>query len=232
MADWSDNRDKILCRCGVVSWTYTKLEGDRYLLKEACPGCDKTDSVDEIGSIQKMSHKKAEKIIETLCDLLESNPMGVIGGGLGRQVESLAQHLEDVNRLSAAERVRKGWKMILDGMMKGAKNLFPGMAPQQPEKPKEFILVSGPPSKDTDKQKSLTMVPGCRKCLKGVMDYKPEWRWNIDGLFCSECRGSVDKETRIKISKERIAETSKFASDMLAGVVVMNKQLEALLVQE
>ena len=232
MADWSDDRDKVLCQCGAVSWTNTKLEGDRYILKEACPGCDKTDNVQEIGSIEKMSHKKAEKIIGTLCDLLESNPMQMIGGKLGLQVESLAQHIEDVNRVSAAERIRKGWKMILEGMMKGAQNLFPGMAPQKPEKPKDFVLVSGPPSKDTDRHPTLMTVPGCMKCHKGVMDYKPEWRWKLDGLYCSECRSSLDKATRITISEKRIAETKKFAGEMLAGVVSMNEQLEKLRMQE
>lgn len=231
MADWSEEREKVLCGCGAVSWTYTKLEGDRYLLKEACPACEKTDNVREIGSIQKMSHKKAEKIIETLCDLLESNPMAIIGGGLGRQVESLAQHLEDVNRLTAAERVRKGWKMIMDGMMKGAKSLFPGMDSKKPEKPKEFLLVSGPPSEDKDRP-AVTMVPGCATCRKPVLDYKPEWRWQIDALFCSECRSSVDKAARITIAEKRIADTKRFAGEMLEGVTSMNKQIEDLRVQK
>jgi hypothetical protein len=231
MADWSDDRDKILCRCGAVSWTYTKLEEGRYLLQEACPGCDKTDHVDEIGSIEKMSHKKAEKIIGTLCDLLESNPIGIIGGGLGRQIESLAQHLEDVNRVQAAERVRKGWKILLDGMAKGFQNCFPGKIPEKPEKAKGFMLVGNPPSEDTDKP-AITMLPGCATCRKPVLDYKPEWRWQIDGLFCSECRSSIDKAARVTISEKRIEETKKFAGEMLAGVVSMNKQLEALRVQE
>lgn len=231
MADWSDDRDKVLCACGAVSWTYTKFEEGRYLLKEACPACEKTDNVLEIGSIQKMSHKKAEKIIETVCDLLESNPMAIIGGGLGRQVESLAQHLEDVNRLTAAERVRKGWKMILDGMMKGAQSLFPGMGNQKSDKPKGFMLVAGPPSENTDKP-AITMLPGCSKCRKPIMDYKPEWRWQLDGLFCSECRSSVDKDTKIKFLEKRIQETTKVSSDLLAGVVVMNKQLQAMLAPE
>jgi len=231
MADWSDDRDKVICGCGAVSWTHTKLEDGRYLLKEACPGCDKTDNVLEIGSIQKMSHKKAERIIETLCDLLESNPMGIIGGGLGRQVESLAQHLEDVNRLTAAERVRKGWKMILDGMMKGAQSLFPGMSAQKLEKPKEFLLVSGPPPEETGRP-TITMLPGCSSCRKPVLDYKKELRWQLDSFFCSECRFSVDKDTKIKRFHEQVSKTARIASEMLDGVAIMNKQLEALLVEE
>lgn len=227
MNDWSEDRDKVLCRCGAVSWTNTKFEEGRYLLKEGCPGCDKKDDVFEIGSIQKMSHKKAEKIIETFCDLLEANPMQIIGGGIARQVENLAQHIEDINRINAAERIRKVWKMVMDGMMKGAQSLFPGIAPQKPEKPKEFVLVSGGlPRKDAG-EKQLMVRPGCRKCHKPIMDYKPELRWHHDGTFCWECR-SLDKETRIKVFEEEIVETKKFAGDLLAGVVSMNKQLEDL----
>jgi hypothetical protein len=231
MNNWSEDRDKVLCGCGAVSWTYTKFTEGRYLLKEACPGCDKTDDVMEICSIQKMSHKKAERIIETLCELLESNPMGIIGGGLGRQVESLAQHLEDVNRVTAAERVRKAWKMVLDGMMKGAQGLFPGMNAQKSDKPKEFLLVSGPPPEDIGRP-AITMLPGCSKCRKPVLDYKKEWRWQLDGFFCLECRSSIDKDTKIKLSQEQISKTARVASEMLEGVATMNKQLEALLVQE
>lgn len=228
--NWSPDRDKVLCRCGVVSWTNTRMDGNppKYVTKDPCIGCEKTDDIDEICSIEKMSLKKAIRIVEALCSLVEIDPIQLLNGRVGLLVEDLARDIEDVNRPKAAERIRKALKVIKDGMLKGASSMFPGMAPQKPEpKDQSFVLVSRPPSQKPPTN-SVVMVPGCRKCPNAILDYKPEWRWHLHGIFCSKCLSALDDASKIEITEERIAETTKFASQMAEGLILMNKQIEEL----
>lgn len=117
MSEWSDESEKILCCCGVVSFSKIKQEGDppKYILKDSCLGCGRTDDVDEICSIQKISHKKAEKIVEALCNLVETGPLQILNGRTASDVANLAQHIEDVGRPHAASRIRKGLEAFKGG---------------------------------------------------------------------------------------------------------------------
>jgi len=226
MAEWSDESDKVFCGCGVVSWTKTKLEGEKVILKEACPNCGKSDDA-EVASIEKMSRKKAQKIVETLCEIIEVNPFQLLGGGgrLMHDVGALAQHLEDIGRVSAAERIRKVSEAAKGGFLKNAGTLFQKAPPEA----KEFILKAQANSPELKHSGvGIRMVPSCARCAKAIMDYKPETRWSIDGFLCSECRLVVDKPTKIDILQKEIDARDKLVNDMEDGIKLMEEAIDKL----
>jgi hypothetical protein len=229
MPDWSEQPDKILCRCGVVSWTPTVSEGDppKYTLRDACPGCGRKDNVDEIGSLQKMSPKKAAATIGAVCDLLEIEPLQALNGRTMIQVKDLAQHLEDLGRPLAAERLRKGWDALKAGMLKGAKELFPGLSPTKPSNGPTTAFVTAVPTPPRPQQ-PIMMVPGCAQCGEAVRDYKPSYRGTVDGFLCSRCRGTVEKTALIPLLEAEIAKSQMAADSILAAAAGLKEQLTAL----
>lgn len=69
---------------------------------------------------QKISLEKAEKIIEAICDLMETQPLQLLNGRTGIAVRNLAQQIEDIGRPKAAARILKGWEILKASILKGA----------------------------------------------------------------------------------------------------------------
>lgn len=222
MAEWSEQPDKVLCRCGVVSWTATMFEGNppRYMLQEACPGCGRTDDVDEIGSITKMSQKKAAATIEAVCDLLEIQPLHVMNGRTASQIKELAQHLEDLGRPLAAERLLKGWEAFKGGLFKGAKELFPGRLPENPQNVPTAILVGRSPAKG--RTQYVSAVPGCIACKDAVMDYKDN---HIP--LCPKCR-TIEGPALVPFLETELEGRLMSMDRVRAGVSALKERIAAL----
>lgn len=220
MPEWSEQPDKVLCRCGVVSWTPARLEGNapKYTLRDACPGCSRTDDVEEICSTKKMSLKKASATIEAVCDLLEIEPLQVLNGRAAGQVEDLAQHFEDLSRPQAAERLRKGLEALKAGMLKGMS------AVKLPNGGPTAVPGQGPSSA---KAGPYMMVPGCAKCRAPVTDY-PEHRGTAKGLLCWKCRATVEGPALIQIIEAELAQRQKSLDHITWGMRLLKDQLATL----
>lgn len=225
MADF-EQIDKVLCRCGVVSWTPTMAEGDppKYILREACPGCGLKDNVDEIGSIQKMSSKKAAATIGAACDLLEIEPLQALNGRTARQVKDLAQHLEDLGRPLAAERLRKGWDALMAGFLKGAKELFPGLSSPKPSNAPQGVLVAKGYSQAKGPAAFVAQaVPACIACREAVVDHKDN---HIP--LCSQCMTTLKGPKLITILETELEQRQRVVDRVGAGVTALKERLTAL----
>ncbi len=219
MSNWSEESDKVLCLCGTVFLTKTKLEGDKYLLKDPCLNCGRSDGVDEICSTEKMSHRKARKIVEAFCDIMEMNPFEIMGGRLTYDAGNLAQHIEDVGRVKAAARIRKGVEALKGGFLKQAAGMMKGPT----EEAKKFILKAQPFS-----DPMVQMLPSCEKCKAAVMDWTPEWRWTVGGYFCSPCRSSLSNSQKAAIVSALVEKTIRLAREMAAGAEKVVEEIKTL----
>ena len=178
-----DEKDKILCGCGVVFFSATAEEGGMWILSETCPGCDRKDNAPEVLSIPKIGRKRAATVLGGVCDLLELNPLQALNGQTDRRIRELAQHLDDLGRPTAAGRILKGWSILKGSFLNSAASVTQGQ-------PMVGNYVTARMSRKPPKGEAQLVgiaVPPCGLCGAAVTDYE-DHRDTADGFLCSKCR--------------------------------------------
>jgi hypothetical protein len=205
-----DEKEKVLCGCGVVFFTAAVEEGGKWVLSETCPGCDQKDNSPQILSIAKIDRKRAAAVIGAVCDLLESEPLQALNGLADRRIRELAQHLEDLGRPIAAGRVLKGWSVLKGSFLKGAESIVHRHPPVSDYETRRTADVKG------QEQKAAFIgiaLRGCVLCGTGVKDYEKH-RETADGILCPKCRTAAAGPELVAALESAIAAQEKALDHM------------------
>jgi ribosomal protein L37AE/L43A len=166
--------------------------------------------------------------IETLCNLLETEPLRMMDARNDSSLKELAQDLENLGRPLAAERLRAGWEIIkkkfYEGMQVGMRSLQGQPSVKPSNGPTSTFLQGEPPMKGPNVvRQTAMMVPVCIQCMGPVMDYQSN-----DIPLCSKCRTSVKGSALIPIIETELANRQTALDRMTGGIATLKERLTAL----